>query len=102
MGIKAKAKLKKGEVAVKVLMKHIMETGQRVDKKTGEKIPAHHISEFTCTWNDKEVFRCNMGPAVSKNPFVSFKIKGPEKGDKLQFASIDNTGETDKGKAKVK
>lgn len=102
MAIRAKAKLAGDVVNVKVLMKHPMETGQRVDKKTGEKIPAHHISEFTCSWKDQVVFRCNLGPAISKNPYLSFKLKGPQAGDELSFASLDNKGETDAGKATIK
>ena len=35
--IKIRAKESKGAVTVKALMKHPMETGQRKDKKTGEK-----------------------------------------------------------------
>lgn len=101
MAIKAKAKLSGEVVTVKMLMKHEMETGQRVDKKTGEKIPAHHISEVNCIWNDKVVFHCNLGPAISKNPYLSFKLKGPAKGDVLKFTSLDNTGETDEGEVKI-
>ena len=101
MAIKAKAKLSGDIVTVKVLMKHEMETGLRVDKKTGEKIPAHHISEVKCMWNDTEVFHCNMGPAISKNPYLSFKLKGPAQGDMLTFSSVDNKGETDQGEVKV-
>ena len=101
MTIKSKAKISGDVVTVKVLMKHPMETGQRTDKKTGEKIPAHHISEVSCSWNDQEVFHCNMGPAVSKNPYLSFKLKGPQKGDTLIFSSVDNTGETDQGEVTI-
>ena len=43
--IKIRAKESKGAVTVKALMKHPMETGQRKDKKTGGKIPAHFIQE---------------------------------------------------------
>ena len=101
MAIKAKAKLKGEVVTVKVLIKHPMETGQRVNSKTGEKIPAHHINEVNCTWNDKLVFHCNLGPAVSKDPYLSFKLKGPQKGDTLKFDTVDNRGETDSGEVTV-
>ena len=101
MAIKSKAKLSGDVVTVKVLMKHEMETGLRVDKKTGEKIPAHHISEVKCMWNGEEVFHCNMGPAISKNPYLSFKLKGPAQGDTLMFSSVDNKGETDEGEVTI-
>jgi len=101
MTIKAKAKQTGDVVTVKILMKHEMETGQRVDSKTGEKIPAHHINEVVCLWNGKEVFRCNMGPAVSKNPYLSFTLVGPQKGDTLMFTSVDNLGATDEGEVVI-
>ena len=102
MSIRAKAKLAGDIVGVKVLMKHVMETGLRVDAETGEKIPAHFINEMTCTWKDQEVFRCNLGASVSKNPYIAFKVKGPMAGDELTFSSIDNLGETDSGKVVIK
>jgi sulfur-oxidizing protein SoxZ len=69
---------------------------------TGEKIPAHHITEVSCSWNGDAIFNCNLGPAVSKNPYLSFKLKGPQAGDTLEFASLDNKGETDTGKVVIK
>lgn len=102
MTIRAKAKITGDVVAVKALMKHPMESGQRVDKKTGDKVPAHHINEFFCNWKGKEIFRCNLGPAVSKNPYVAFKVKGPAAGEELTFTSVDNTGVKDSGKVVVK
>jgi len=102
MSIRAKAKMKGDVVTVKMLLKHPMETGLRIDSVTGEKIPAHHITEVTGSWDGKQVFSCNLGPAVSKNPYLSFKLKGPVAGDKLEFTSLDNTGETDTGSVTIK
>jgi sulfur-oxidizing protein SoxZ len=102
MSIRAKAKMSGDVVTVKMLLKHPMETGLRIDTVTGEKIPAHHISEVTGSWNENVVFSCNLGPAVSKNPYLSFKLKGPKVGDTLEFASVDNKGETDTGSVVIK
>ncbi len=102
MAIKSKAKMNGDMVEVKVLMKHVMETGLRKDKKTGEPIPAHHISEVVCSHDGAEIFRCNMGPAISKNPYLSFSIAGPKAGDTLQITSLDNQGNTDSGETVVK
>ena len=45
-----------GDVAnVKVLMNHVMETGQRKDAKTGQLIPAHFIQTVTAQLNGKTV-----------------------------------------------
>jgi sulfur-oxidizing protein SoxZ len=102
MSIKCKAKVNGDVVDVKALMKHEMETGLRKDKKTGEPIPAHHITEIVCLHNGSEIFRCNMGPAISKNPYLAFSVAGPKSGDTLQLTSMDNKGETDSGETVVK
>ncbi len=80
------------ETEVKVLMSHEMETGQRKDSQ-GKVIPAWFIQTVTATWNGKPVLSAQWGPAISKNPFLSFKFKGGAKGDKIQIAWVDNRGE---------
>ena len=102
MAIKCKAKADGEMVEVKVLMKHAMETGLRKDSKTGEPIPAHYITEVTCSHNGNAIFRCNLGPAISKNPYLSFVVTGPKPGDTLKLASVDNMGQTDSGETEVK
>lgn len=83
-----------GDVAdVKVLMNHEMETGQRKDS-AGNTVPAHFIQSVTATCNGRTVLSAQWGPAVSKNPFVSFKFKGAAKGDKVQVTWMDNKGDT--------
>ena len=77
---------------VKVLMNHEMETGQRKDA-SGKTIPAWHIKEVSATSNGKPVLQAQWGPAVSKNPFLSFKFKGGQKGDKIQVTWTDNKGD---------
>jgi len=77
---------------VKVWMSHEMETGQRKDAQ-GKTIPAWHIQSVAATWNGKTVLTAEWGPAVSKNPFLSFKFKGGAKGDKVQITWTDNKGE---------
>jgi sulfur-oxidizing protein SoxZ len=81
-----------GVTEVKVLMSHEMETGQRKDAQ-GKTIPAWFIQNVTATHNNKTVLSAEWGPAVSKNPFLSFKFKGAQKGDKVQITWIDNKGD---------
>ncbi|MGU9957309.1 MAG: thiosulfate oxidation carrier complex protein SoxZ [Arenicellales bacterium WSBS_2016_MAG_OTU3] len=102
MAIKAKAKISGDVTQVKVLMRHPMETGQRKDKKTGKNIPAHYIDTVTCKWNGELVMQVYWGPAISKNPYMSFKVKGPAAGDTLALAWADNQGGSDTGKVIVK
>ena len=77
-----------GVVEVKVLMSHIMETGQRKDA-SGNIVPAHFIQTVTVTCNGKTVLTAEWGPAGSKDPFMSFKFKGGKKGDKVTVTWTD-------------
>lgn len=92
--IKARAKAKGGEVTVKALISHPMETGLRKNKKTGKKFPAHYIQEVTAAANGKQVLLAEWGGAVSKNPYLSFKYQG-KAGDKVTISWVDNKGEKD-------
>lgn len=80
-------------VEVKVLMRHVMETGQRKDS-SGNAIPAHFIKTLVAKCNDKVVLDALMGVAVSKDPFLSFKFKGGKAGDKVTITWTDNKGDS--------
>jgi sulfur-oxidizing protein SoxZ len=82
-----------GVTEVKALMSHPMETGQRKDS-SGNKVPAHFITEVTAMHNDKVVLSANWGAAVSQNPFLSFSFKGGVPGDKVVVSWKDNQGES--------
>jgi sulfur-oxidizing protein SoxZ len=89
-----------GVVDVKVLMNHIMETGQRKDA-SGNVIPAHFIQTVVAKHGDKVVMTAQWGPAVSKDPFVNFKFKGGKKGDKVTVTWNDNKGDSRTDEATV-
>ena len=99
--IKLRAKESKGVVTVKAIIKHPMETGQRKNKKTGEKIPAHFIQQVICKANNEEVISINWGPAVSKNPYLTFAYMG-SKGDVVGLTWEDNQGNKDSLQGEVK
>ena len=99
--IKLRSKESKGVVTVKALIKHPMETGQRKNKKTGEKIPAHFIQQVICKANNDEVITINWGPAVSKNPYLTFAYMG-SKGDVVELTWEDNQGNKDSLQGEVK
>ena len=99
--IKIRAKLSDGVTTVKALIQHPMETGQRKDKKTGKLIPAHFIQEVTCEHSGTNVMPALWGPAVSKNPYLSFKFKGAKVGDSLKLSWVDNKGESDSTETQV-
>lgn len=78
---------------VRVLMSHEMETGQRKDS-SGKTIPAWHITDVTATHNGKQVLAAEWGPAVAKNPFLQFTVKGAKAGDKIAVTWKDNKGDS--------
>lgn len=90
--MKIRAAMSGDKVEVKILMSHEMETGQRKDSK-GAAIPAHFIQTVTATHNGKVVLSAEWGPAVSKNPFLSFKFAGGKPGEKVSITWVDNKGE---------
>ena len=100
--IKIRAKIKQGACEVKALMKHPMETGQRKNKKTGKKIPAHFIQEVNCTHNGQSVLDAEWGGAISTNPYLSFIFDGANKGDSVTLSWTDNQGGKDSTTAKIK
>ena len=85
---------------VRVLMSHEMETGQRKDA-AGKTIPAWFIQEVTAQHNGKTVMTAQWGPAIAKNPFLQFNVKGAKVGDKISIAWKDNRGETRTDEATV-
>jgi sulfur-oxidizing protein SoxZ len=91
--VKVPSKVKKGETfEVKCLVSHVMESGQRKDRKTGEIIPRMIINKFVATYNGEEVFSADWHPAISANPFMSFFMKVEESGE-LTLTWIDDNGE---------
>ena len=100
--IKIRAKAQDGVTTVKTLMSHPMETGLRKDSKTGEKIPAHHITEVTAEHKGNVIMTANWGGAISKNPYLSFKFKGGAAGDKIKISWVDNMGKGDTAEAAIK
>ena len=90
--MRIRAQQKGDTTEVRVLMAHIMETGQRKDS-AGNTVPAHHIQTVTATWNGKPVLSANFGPAVSQNPVMNFTFKGGAKGEKVIVNWTDNKGD---------
>jgi sulfur-oxidizing protein SoxZ len=90
--MRIRAQIAGDKTTVRVLMSHEMETGQRKDA-AGKVIPAWHIQEVSAEHNGKTVMTAQWGPAVSKNPFVQFVVKGAKAGDKISVTWVDNKGE---------
>lgn len=80
------------KATVRVLMSHEMETGLRLDT-SGKVVPAWYIQEVTVQHNGKTVMTAQWGPAVAKNPFLQFNVKGAKAGDRITISWVDTKGD---------
>lgn len=87
-----RAQLSGDKATVRMLMSHEMESGQRKDA-AGRTIPAWYIHEVVVRHNGNAVMTAQWGPAVSKNPFLQFTLKGAKAGDRIAVSWLDNRGE---------
>jgi sulfur-oxidizing protein SoxZ len=99
--MKVKASARDGKVLVKMLMQHPMETGRRKDKE-GNLIPGHYITEVQATHNGETVFHSELGPAVSKDPYLAFSFSGGNSGDSFTVSWVDNEGATESADVSVR
>ncbi|MDB5576437.1 MAG: thiosulfate oxidation carrier complex protein SoxZ [Bradyrhizobium sp.] len=89
--INVPAKARRGEIIeIKTLMSHIMETGYRHTAE-GAVVPRDIITSFTCRYNGNEIFRADLFPASSANPFITFFTTATESG-KFEFEWIGDKG----------
>lgn len=99
--MKVRIQLKGDTAEIRVVIAHPMETGQRKIPGTGEVVPAHFIQLLTATVNGRTVVSGQLGPAVSKNPFFAFRVKGARAGDKVKVIWQDNKGQSGSAEAVV-
>src|ERR671934_2648495 len=84
-------KAKRGEIIeIKALIQHEMETGFRVGTN-GNMIPRNIITDFICKYNGQEIFRAELFPAISANPFLTFFTVATESGT-LSFEWTGDNG----------
>jgi sulfur-oxidizing protein SoxZ len=89
--LKVPKEAKKGEVIeIKTLISHVMESGQRKDD-SGALVPRKIINRFTCEFNGKPVFACDLEPGMAANPYFQFTVKVEESGS-FRFSWIDDDG----------
>ena len=98
--INVPARAKRGEIIeIKTLMSHIMETGYRHTAE-GVVIPRDIITSFSCRYNGNEIFRADLFPASSANPFITFFTTATESG-KFDFEWIGDKGFTATASASI-
>lgn len=91
--VKIPEEAKPGDIIeVRTLVTHVMETGNRKDK-AGNVIARDIINTFVAKYDDREVFRAELGPGISANPFIAFSLRVPGPGV-FEFAWTDDSGTT--------
>lgn len=90
---KIRASVKEGYTEVRVLMQHEMENGRRKDE-AGNLVPAKYVTEVKVRHNDRIVLECQFGTAVSRDPYLIFRFKGGQQGEKISVNWIDNKGDS--------
>jgi sulfur-oxidizing protein SoxZ len=82
-----------GEVIeVKTLISHVMETGQRKEAD-GKAIPRFIINSFSAKFAGAEVFKADLHPGISANPYIAFYMRVPGPGE-FEFTWVDDSGVT--------
>jgi sulfur-oxidizing protein SoxZ len=77
-----------------------METGHRKND-LGEFIPANFVQLVNASLNGKQVFEAQWGTGISKNPYLTFHLRGAKVGDIVQVNWADNHGKTGRGEIAV-
>jgi sulfur-oxidizing protein SoxZ len=82
---------KRGEIIeIKTLAAHAMETGFR-RTNFGAPIARDIITTFVCNYNGVEVFRAELYPSISANPYIQFTTVATESGT-LEFKWSGDNG----------
>jgi len=80
-----------GEVIeIKTLISHVMETGQRREAD-GRTIPRFIINSFSAKFAGTEVFKAELQPGISANPYIAFHMRVPGPGE-FEFTWVDDRG----------
>jgi sulfur-oxidizing protein SoxZ len=77
-------------IEVKTLVSHVMETGQRKTPE-GQSIPRNIINAFSAKFAGNEVFKAELYPGISANPYLSFFMKVPGPGE-FEFTWLEDGG----------
>lgn len=81
-----------GVVELRLLMSHVMESGQRRDA-SGALVPAHHVERVEIECGGRVVLQARLGPSVSRDPYLQLRFRGA-KGERLVVRWVDNRGDT--------
>ena len=75
---------------VRVLIRHAMETGYRMDD-VGKSVPRNVIRTFVCRYNGDAVFSARLSSGIAANPYLRFFVTARESGQ-LTLEWLDDGG----------
>ncbi len=93
---KIRAKLTDGTTRVRVLIQHPMHTGREKEAGTETVIPAHFIQRLKVERNGRLMIDCRLSTAVSRDPYLAFRLDGGAEGDRITVSWEDNRGQHDR------
>lgn len=99
--IKIRIKRLESACLLRILIAHPMETGRRLDKSTGQTAPAHFIENVEIEHNGQTVASAQFGTGVSRDPYLSVRLKDARSGDRIRVSWSDNLGQTDSEEATI-
>ena len=68
------------------------EPGQRLDR-SGRTVKPHYIEEVTIRHNERTVLTAYLGPAIARQPALSFRLESGRTGGVVAVAGRSNRGE---------
>jgi sulfur-oxidizing protein SoxZ len=98
--LRVPATAKSGEVIeIKTLISHPMQSGFQKDAN-GKTLPREIINTFACTYNGKQVFKMDLNPAISANPYIAFNVRVDKSGT-FAFVWTHDDGTVYKDQAQI-
>lgn len=77
---------------VRLLIRHPMETGRRVDASSGAPVPANYINRLTIRLEGRVVADCRLGTGVAADPSLTFRLKAGVPGERVAASWRDLQG----------
>jgi sulfur-oxidizing protein SoxZ len=98
--VKIPASAKVGDIIeVKAFISHLMETGRR-KTPDGKPIPRKIINTVIATYAGSEVFKAELYPDISANPYLAFFMKVPGPGE-FELTWVEDGGNKTVEKVKL-
>lgn len=94
MAIQTRLKIRRSgnQALIMVLVKHPMDSGNRIDSNNNQPIPANYVESINFKLNGKSIADASLGPGVAPNPLAGIFLKKFKPGDRISVHWTDNKG----------